>query len=418
MPSLGCVADDFTGASDAASFIAEGGMSALLTNGVPKEEPQESEAVVIALKSRTQQTEAAVEDSLAALKWLRGHGAARFYIKYCSTFDSTPRGNIGPVVDAAMEYLGARFTVLCPGLPANGRTVSRGRLYVNGVPLDESHMKNHPLTPMWDSRISELMRPQSRYGCMELHKDELFLPDCEIFGKIEEFGKGREHFYVIPDHETDGDGERIARLFGGLSLLSGGSGILEPLAGMTAKHGGGRQSPSGGVASRAILLAGSCSKATLGQIKDFIGKGGRSYKIEPTAMLRGEESAENIWRFAQEEPDTPTLIYSSDTSDNVKEAQSYGREAVASMLEKTMAELAERALCAGFKRIISAGGETSGAITRALGFSAFRIGKSVAPGVPVMTPDGAPDVRLVLKSGNFGQEDFFTRALEMTGKEN
>lgn len=417
MPTLGCVADDFTGASDAASFLAKGGMSVLLTNGVPEHEPRETEAVVIALKSRTQEKEAAVSDSLAALKWLEARGAKQFYIKYCSTFDSTPQGNIGPIADAAMEYLGARYTVLCPGLPANGRTVSQGRLYVNGVPLDESHMKNHPLTPMWDSRIAELMRPQSRYGCMELHKDELSLPDAEIYEKIKKFGEGREHFYVIPDHETDEDGERIAWLFGGLALLTGGSGILEPLAKIASRDGHYAPSHVHGTDGRAILLAGSCSKATLGQIKHFIENGGRSYKVDPVAMLEGRDNIENIWKFAAAEPDVPTLIYSSDTSDNVKEAQTFGQEAVASLLENTMAELAKRALNAGYRRIIVAGGETSGAVTRGLGFSAFHIGRSVAPGVPVMTPYGVPDVRLVLKSGNFGQEDFFERALRMTGKE-
>lgn len=417
MPSLGCVADDFTGASDAASFLAKGGMPVLLTNGVPEQEPRDTEAVVIALKSRTQETRAAVSDSLAAVKWLKARGAKQIYIKYCSTFDSTPKGNIGPIADAAMEYLGARYTVLCPGLPANGRTVTEGRLYVNGVPLDESHMKNHPLTPMWDSRIAELMRPQSRYGCMELHKEDMALPDAEIYAKIEKFGEGREHFYVIPDHEDDDDGRRIAELFGGLALLTGGSGILEPLAKRAAKDGFSAPPYTQGTEGRAILLAGSCSKATLAQIKYFIDNGGRAFKVNPAAMLRGDSDAGKIWRFAEEGGEAPTLIYSSDTSDKVKEAQTFGQEAVASLLENTMAELAKRALDAGYKRIIVAGGETSGAVTRGLGFSAFHIGRSVAPGVPVMTPYGTPDVRLVLKSGNFGQEDFFERALKMTGKE-
>ncbi len=417
MPSLGCVADDFTGASDAASFLAKGGMSVLLTNGVPEQEPRETEAVVIALKSRTQQKDAAADDSLSAVKWLEARGAKQFYIKYCSTFDSTPEGNIGPTADAVMEYIGARYTVLCPGLPANGRTVSHGRLYVNGVPLDESHMKRHPLTPMWDSRIAELMRPQSKYCCMELHKEDMERPDAWVYEKIEAFGEGREHFYVIPDHETDEDGERIAALFGRLRLLTGGSGILEPFAKIASKDRSYVRPHTAGTDGRAILLAGSCSQATLGQIKYFVKNGGRSYKVDPIAMLRGEENIENIWRFAEERNEIPTLIYSSDTSDNVKEAQTFGQETVASMLEETMAEIAKRALANGFKRIIVGGGAASGAVTSGLGISAFHIGRSVAPGVPVMTPYGVQDVRLVLKSGNFGQEDFFARALRMTGKE-
>lgn len=219
MPFLGCVADDFTGASDAASFLVKGGMSVLLTNGIPKTTDCGADAVVIALKSRTQKKEEAVADSIASLKWLEANGAKQFYIKYCSTFDSTPEGNIGPIADAAIEYLNVHYSLLCPGLPVNGRTVSHGELYVYGVPLNESHMKAHPLTPMWDSSIARLMKPQSRYECMELWEEDMLRPDAEIFEKVNSFASTRNHFYIVPDHNGDADAERIVGLFGGLACL-------------------------------------------------------------------------------------------------------------------------------------------------------------------------------------------------------
>lgn len=168
---LGCVADDFTGGSDAASHLAAGGLNTILCNGVPAPgfvPPEGCEAVVIALKSRTQETESAVADSMKAARWLAEQGAEQLYVKYCSTFDSRPCGNIGPIVDAILEAFNVPGTVLCPALPSNGRVVRDGILYVNGVPLAESPMKDHPLTPMWESRVAKLMEPQGKYACLEV----------------------------------------------------------------------------------------------------------------------------------------------------------------------------------------------------------------------------------------------------------
>ena len=233
MPIFGCVADDFTGASDAASFLVKGGMSVQLFNGIPAKGSRVGEgiqAIVIALKSRTQDTEEAVADTLRALGWLKEQGVERFYLKYCSTFDSTPKGNIGPAADAAMEFLGVSYTILCPALPVNGRVVMKGELYVGGVPLHESPMKNHPLTPMWDARIANLMKPQSKYSCVELWKEQMDRPADEIRAILSDQADTQEHYYVIPDYQDMEDGERIVELFGDLALLTGGSGILEPLA--------------------------------------------------------------------------------------------------------------------------------------------------------------------------------------------
>ena len=176
MAILGCIADDFTGASDAASFLVKGGMSVQLYNGIPEntKDLKPVQAIVIALKSRTQETSQAVSDSKNAARFLLEQSVTHLYFKYCSTFDSTPQGNIGPVCDALMEQMKTPYSLLCPSLPVNGRTVSNGILFVNGVPLDESPMKDHPLTPMWDSRITELMRPQSHYTCQILPRNTIW----------------------------------------------------------------------------------------------------------------------------------------------------------------------------------------------------------------------------------------------------
>lgn len=410
MAILGCIADDFTGASDAASFLVKGGMSVQLYNGIPENasDLKPVQAIVIALKSRTQETLQAVADSKHAAQFLLDQGITHLYFKYCSTFDSTPQGNIGPVCDALLEQMKAPYSLLCPSLPVNGRTVSNGRLFVNGTPLDESPMKDHPLTPMWDSRISELMRPQSHYSCQILprnaswHEPEYTKP-----------------FYLIPDYETDEDGEKIAKTFGHLPFLSGGSGLLKPLAEyLLSGSGTSRQIPATAVPGKALLIAGSCSKMTLSQIAWYQAQNIPSLRMDPLALLNGTQTPEQIWEFIETHTDEQhaVLVYSSDTPEMVRRSQELGREKIASMLEQLSARLAEKAVEHGFTRIICAGGETSGAITKGLHFSSYEIGESIAPGVPVMIPALRPDIRLVLKSGNFGQEDFFGRALSMTGQ--
>lgn len=412
MAVLGCIADDFTGASDAASFLVKGGMSVRLYNGVPKGTAADrssagAQAIVIALKSRTQETSHAVADSLYAAHFLLEQGVKQIYFKYCSTFDSTPKGNIGPVADALMDLMKVSYTLLCPGLPVNGRTVEHGRLMVDGIPLHESHMKNHPLTPMWDCRIEKLMEPQSRYMCRSLTLDEM-----------EGFSVSSQG-YLIPDYKTPEDGSKIAAVFGHLPLLTGASGLLEPLARLwTSQLPKGGNIPESGTKGKALLVAGSCSKATLDQIATYQGCGNKSYKLDPEAMLNGQQTIGDAWRFIEEHSsDSDTvLVYSSDTPEKVRQFQKLGAEKVADILEGAAAGLAVRAVEAGFTRIIAAGGETSGAVTKGLSFTSYWMGESVAPGVPVMVPVERPDIRLILKSGNFGQEDFFERALALTLK--
>ena len=413
---LGVIADDFTGASDAASFIVKGGLRTVLLNGTPGEraEVPDGEAYVIALKSRTQKTEEAVRDTLEAAAWLKAKGVKQLYIKYCSTFDSTPEGNIGPVMDRLLETYDVPCSILCPSLPVNGRTVSGGRLYVNGVPLDESPMRHHPLTPMWDSDVAVLMEAQSRYKCLKTNRLASEDPDA-LAREVEAFREGKEHFYVIPDYETQADAADIVKAFGKLPILSGGSGLLTDLARQYAGDRNEENAEDPHTEGAGLLLAGSCSVATRAQIRYMQEKGIPSLRMEPLKLLEGTQTEEELWQFIREN-DREVLIYSSDTPEAVREAQEAGQEKIAALLERTTAHLARTAVENGYTRIIVAGGETSGAVTKALGFNSYIISQSVAPGVPVMIPGTEPELRLVLKSGNFGQEDFFERALRMTGE--
>ncbi len=424
---FGVVADDFTGASDAASFLVKAGVPTVLFNGIPDKEPELSEetrAVVIALKTRTVPREHAVAESLAAFRILKKMGASQLYLKYCSTFDSTSEGNIGPVADAVMKAWNIPYTVLCPSLPVNGRTVKDGILYVNGVPLAESPMRNHPLTPMRDSNLVNLMEMQSEFPAKVIGNSSMVAAGSVAAGKP---------CYLIPDYETDEDGDRIAAFFGNLSFLTGGSGLIGALGRRYVKlcgentetcsmndtkadsqnSGLSAQQEQAAGTGKALVLAGSCSAMTLRQIADYTGRGAASYRLLPDALLDGSQNAENVFAWVQEQ-ESGSLIFSSASPEDLEKSQRLGKERVAAKIEGTLAGLARLAAEHGYTRIIVAGGETSGAVTQALGYQAFQIGQSVAPGVPVMIPLDNPSLRLVLKSGNFGQEDFFARALEMT----
>ncbi len=413
---IGCVADDFTGASDAASFLISQGMKTLLFNGIPNGTINDCNAVVIALKSRTQSTSEAVADSMAAFKWLEEQGTKHLYFKYCSTFDSTKDGNIGPVLDAILEHTGEKFSIISPALPVNGRVVRGGILYVDGVPLGESHMKNHPLTPMWASKLSELMQPQGKYETLDLNYETLNKNKDEILKIVDDFASSNKHFYIVPDYVDDANGDKVAELFGDSKVLSGGSGILAPLAKRYVKELGEIKTTilNSKTRGKALLLAGSCSKTTISQIVDFKNKNYPTYRMDPLKLLSGEDSIENIWDFILENKDNEVLIYSTDTPENVVEIQKVGKEKIAELLESTTANLAQRAVDAGYTRIIIAGGETSSAVAKKLGYDSFEIGESVAAGVPVMAPLSNPEIRVIFKSGNFGQVDMFERALSMT----
>ena len=409
---IGCVADDFTGASDAASFLRKRGLSTVLYTGVPLDRaaPVPCDAVVVALKTRSVESETAKAESLDAMDWLLEAGAEQLYLKYCSTFDSTPRGNIGPVMDAALERLGLRYSLLCPALPVNGRTVVGGRLYVNGVPLAESGMRNHPLNPMWASDIAELMAEQSRFPCFNVSLEELEGGWERFTGRLAALCAAHEHFYLVPDYYEDGHAELIYSRFGESKLLSGGSGLLGN--GLLKGEAGAGQAGDTQPAGSTLLLSGSCSEATLAQLERYRAQGGRMIRVDPLKAIDGEQTAESIWRDAERYPEV--MIFSSADKTTVSAMPEAVRSLAPGVLEALMGELAARAVAAGFTQIIVAGGETSGAVTKALGYGSYIIGDSIAPGVPVMMPVDNKKLRLVLKSGNFGQENFFNIAVETT----
>ncbi|MCI8660852.1 MAG: four-carbon acid sugar kinase family protein [Lachnospiraceae bacterium] len=433
---MGIVADDFTGASDTASFLVEAGVPTILFNGIPKHIPELDEdcaALVVALKTRTLPAADGVRESMDAFRWLKAMGAKKLYLKYCSTFDSTEEGNIGPVVDAVLEEYQIPCTVLCPSLPVNGRTVKDGKLYVNGVLLEESHMKDHPLTPMRKSDVGELMEAQARYKAIKLEEDKTEEEWSQQVLDREEKGG---HFYVIPDYFEESHGDRIARAFWDLPFFTGGSGLAGALGRICAERIAREEKEKGDLKQeeqvsrthataqkeleskeredgrRSLMLAGSCSAITLEQIRDYEEKGYRTYRIEPEKLLDHTLTAEQLqdWILKTE---SKGLVYSSAAPENIKKAQKLGKERIAALIERTLSGLARQAVARGYGILIVAGGETSGAVTQALGYQAFKIGPSVAPGVPVMTPLENQEVRLVLKSGNFGQRDFFERALRV-----
>lgn len=415
---MGCSADDFTGAGDVASFLATGGARCLLFSGVPSSDyvlPDGYDAVVIALKTRSVKPASAVAEMGAAFRRLSDEGAEKLYFKYCSTFDSTKEGNIGPVLDSLLETYGLRYTTLCPALPLNRRTVRDGRLYVDDIPLDQSHMRNHPLNPMWDSYIPDLMQSQSRYPCHVLDHKTLSSGDGAVRQRINDLLAKEEKFYLVldcfePDHSV-----KLAGLFADLPLNSGGSSFAGDIF-RTLKPEGGSCVRSAAHQSRGLILSGSCSQATLGQVRHFREHGGASFMVDPVRLLEGSLSLDEIWSFVERQ-DGDVLVYSSQEHTEIRKNQELsGSAEISKLLEGTMAALGSRAASAGIKNIVVAGGETSGAVAGALNCSVYEIGPSVDPGVPILYPPDLAEMQIVLKSGNFGEENFFTKALAMMRK--
>ena len=417
---LGCVADDFTGASDVASFLAKGGAHCLLINGVPGNEfilDPGYDAVVVALKTRNADPQMAVDDTTKSFDWLLSKGAKTLYFKYCSTFDSTPKGNIGPVLDALLEQFDIAYTILSPALPINRRIVKEGILYVDGNPLDKSPMKNHPINPMWDSSVVKLMEAQSKYPCFKLDYHQMYQAKDTVMKYIAELELHNSHFYLVVDYFEEKHGTRQVELFNDLPLLSGGSAlpmhIFKQYAENNSIYGSKFLHDKRDDISfqRGLILSGSCSVATRNQIDNFIFLGGTALGIEAECLIDGSQTVEDIWKFIEQNPTEDVLIYSF--NDNKGKVDQEKQVQISEMLEGAVAKLGKMAVESGITNIVVAGGETSGAVIQALGSVAFEIGKSLAPGVPILFPLGYPNLKITLKSGNFGQPDFFSRALSI-----
>lgn len=405
---LGVIADDFTGASDIALTIAESGMTVDQFIGVPTGDADPAlGAGVIALKSRTAPTRTAVEQSLAACDWLLAQGAEQIVFKVCSTFDSTPQGNIGPVLDALAERLSAKSVIVCPSFPENGRSVYMGHLFVNDVLLSESGMQDHPLTPMTDADLRRVLASQSKIPVTHIAASTVFKGSDAISAALPDQG------HVIVDAIRDEDLLAIGLAAKGAALLCGGSGIA---LGLGANFGATGATPGWEpTSSRAVVLSGSCSRATRAQVASFI-VSAPSFEINADAVMSGRTTAATVVNWVLGQDQTP-MIYASADPDVVRVAQErYGREATASAIEGLFSETATKLANAGFGRFVVAGGETSGAVVAGLRADRLRIGPRITAGVPlVRVEDGS--IALALKSGNFGGPDFFAEALNrMEGK--
>jgi len=415
---LGCIADDFTGATDLANTLVKAGMNTVQSIGVPGPalDVGETDAIVIALKSRTNPAEEAVEESLQALAWLRENGADQIIFKYCSTFDSTDRGNIGPVADALLDVLGSDFTIACPAFPETGRSIYKGYLFVGDVLLSESGMENHPLNPMTDPNLVRVLQRQTAH--------KVGLVDYKTVSKGADAIRAAFHRlqsngvrHAIVDAQFDEDLMEIGRASSDLALITGGSGIAMGLPenfrarGNLAK----RAAPAlPGIVGRAAVIAGSCSKMTRAQVA-FSKSSWPAFEIDPGAIADGVDVAADVIAWVKDQDETlPVLIYSSADPADVSVAQEkYGREQAGEMVEHAMGEIAAGLMDMGVRQLVIAGGETSGAVVKALDIQALRIGPEIDPGVPWTESIGGVPLALALKSGNFGAEDFFQKSLDM-----
>ncbi|MER2537440.1 MAG: 3-oxo-tetronate kinase [Rhizobiaceae bacterium] len=405
---LGCIGDDFTGSSDLGLTLAEGGMRTIQYCGVPDRPAEEGvDAGIVALKTRTAPKDRAVADSLAALRWLRDQGCRQFFFKICSTFDSTREGNIGPVLDALVEELKSDAPVIiCPAFPANGRTVFQGHLFVGDRLISESGMAHHPLTPMTDPDIRRWLSYQTRRGVG--HLPLAALKRDAVAALRAERDAGRP--FVIADAVSDDDLRALGSASEGLPLLCGGSGLALGLPGVlgTSDRAGAWRGEAGPV----LILSGSCSQATRAQVKHHVQAGHPAFKLDIDSVMQDRTTPQAMVAAALAAGPLP-LVYSSDDPAEVEAMQArYGREPLADALDRFFGDMAAEAAERGVRRIVCAGGETSGAIVQALGAASLEIGPAIDPGVPMVRVAGRPLV-LALKSGNFGAPDFFARAATM-----
>jgi 3-dehydrotetronate 4-kinase len=424
---LGCIADDFTGATDLANNLVRSGMRVLQINGLPTQGlPANIDAVVIALKSRTIAAPEAAAQSLAALAWLRKHDAKQIYFKYCSTFDSTFQGNIGPVTEALMDELDTDFTIATPAFPDNGRTVFKGHLFVGDVLLHESGMQNHPLTPMQDANLVRVLQAQCKRKVGLLDYRAVMAGSDAIRARIEALREQGVGIAVV-DAISNDDLMRLGVALKGMPLVTAGSGVA---IGLPQNHGL-KPSTTASALPHAkghrAIVSGSCSLATNRQVQHFIAAGCPALAIDPQRIAQGADVAAEALAWAH--PllgQTPVLIYSTAQAQDLKAVQGQlGAEAAGAMVEEALSRIARGLVQAGVRQLIVAGGETSGACVQALQVAQMQIGMQIDPGVPwCYAPSVSADaasgnasgndgLHLTLKSGNFGTDDFFSKAFTL-----
>lgn len=415
---LGCVADDFTGATDLANTLVKAHMRTVQLLGVPRPglKVPAADCIIVALKSRSKPANEAVSMSLAALDWLRQQGAKQFYFKYCSTFDSTDKGNIGPVADAMLDAIGVDFTVFNPAFPTNKRTVYKGYLFVGDELLSESGMRHHPLTPMTDPSLVRVLQRQTRYKVGLVPYATIAMGVEAIRDAFEKLRKqGIRH--AILDSITDENLVTLGEACADLKLVTGGSGMAMGLPANFVRKGlmkSGQHSQLPKVSGPTAVLAGSCSVATQGQVA-FMKQDHDFFELEPMAIASGRDLAQEALNWAANRlSEKPVLIYSTATPEQVKAVQDrLGREHAGALVEETLGKIAKGLVAGGVRRLVIAGGETSGAVVGALGVEGLAIGPEIDPGVPWTFSIGEPPLALALKSGNFGTPDFFTKAFKV-----
>lgn len=419
---LGCIADDFTGATDLANNLVRSGMRVVQTIGVPSDPAaNDIDAIVVALKSRTVAPADAVAQSLRALTWLQAQGAAQIYFKYCSTFDSTAQGNIGPVTEALMDALQTRFTIATPAFPDNGRTVFKGHLFVGDVLLNTCGMQNHPLTPMLDANLVRVMQAQTKRKVGLIAFDTVAAGAQAIADRIAAL-KASGAGVAIVDAVSNADLMRLGLALKGMPLVTAGSGVAIGLP----QNFGIEPSTNASVLPKATglqaIVSGSCSLATNAQVADFIQRGGRALALDPLQVAADAQADRDLAAdaLAWAAPllcnghDGPLLIYSTAPPEAVKTVQAQmGAQAAGTLMEQALGRIARGLVDLGVRQLIVAGGETSGACVQALNINQMQIGPQIDPGVPwcFAKSHAAPaGLHLALKSGNFGTQDFLTKA--------
>ena len=422
-PLIGCIADDFTGATDLANNLVRAGMRCVQTIGVPDGGAAvQADAIVVALKSRTVPAAEAVEQSLAALRWLQAQGVEQVYFKYCSTFDSTPEGNIGPVTEALLDALhgpGQGFTIACPAFPVNQRTVFKGHLFVGDMLLSDSGMRHHPLTPMTDANLVRVMQAQTRRKVGLVAQDVVAAgPQAirERFAVLQAEGVS----VAVVDAVSNEDLMLIGQALAGMPLVTAGSGIAIGLPQnwpqLQARGADVRADALPPARGAQAVVSGSCSVATNAQVLHFKQSGRPSLAIDPLAIAAGEDVAAQALAWA--EPllaSGPVLFYATAEPSAVRAVQEkLGVARAGEMVEHTLSRIAAGLVQRGVRQLLVAGGETSGAVVQALGVQRMAIGPQIDPGVPWTSVDTplcpGEQVHVALKSGNFGSTDFFTKA--------
>ena len=417
---LGCIADDFTGATDLANNLVRAGMRVVQAIGVPVQAlDAQADAVVVALKSRTLPAREAVAQSLAALRWLQAQGAQQIYFKYCSTFDSTPLGNIGPVTEALMDALGTDFTIATPAFPDNHRTVFKGYLFVGDVLLNESGMQNHPLTPMTDANLVRVLQGQCTGKVGLIDHQVVAQGASAIQARMAQLRSQGVRVAVV-DAISNQDLMRLGPALHGMPLVTAGSGVAIGLPGNFGLAPSSTASALPPAAGWQAVVSGSCSLATNRQVQAFIASGRPALAVDPLQIAARQAAGGDVVTdaLAWAQPllaQGPVLVYSSADVQAVKAVQGQlGAEASGHLLEHTLAAIARGLVGLGVRQLVLAGGETSGACVQALHISQLKIGPQIDPGVPWChaQSDAAAGagLHLTLKSGNFGSDDFFSKA--------